>query len=270
MLNNLMYYDDILFLMFNLNKIIKLDNEEIDMDIIDAFFELEFFYAKNDSDCPYQSFYYSNPKCSIESIKYVANCNECNNDIALKIRVRIDCSKANKDWDTVICLNEMYKQCNEIILLNASFQRFHSLNYLLEAINQTIKGVIKEYDVIGEGEGDDNEDSDAYENIINKDSKEIFLLSNKQYHKKEWYKDVIELNKLMNKLLAIPKNYYIFYTLYFRKAFGINQFSDDDINYLGQGQHQKQCQGQHGGSNPNDENFNDSFSNHNSFYENLI
>lgn len=219
-INNLMYYDAYVFLIFELNKIIKLDIEEIDMDIMSSFFELEYFSVMHN---PLQSIYYSNPKCNIESIKYYTSCAGCNNDIALKIKLSIH-TQHDKKWENIICLNELDKQCKEIINLNKCFSRFIFLNPILESIVKTMCGLIKGYDVI-EDKDDEQVNNDIAESLI-RDCKEISIVSIKNSNEKQWSKHIKELTELINQLL-IPKHYYIFYTPYFRKAFRIDEFFGD-------------------------------------------
>lgn len=132
MVNDLFFLNEIAFSIFNLNLLMNLDNEEIDMDIINSFFELDnIAYA---GTMYIHSLYDTSNDIKISCESH--NILEKNQKLLLEISIlKIS---TQKEWNNEIDLLELSMNSKQIILLNNSYRRFYSLNKILSTINELI------------------------------------------------------------------------------------------------------------------------------------
>ena len=178
MINDIFYLNEISFTIFDLNKIVNLDNEEIDMDIVNSFFELENVAYEN---TPFINSLYD----KITDIQITLANEEVN--VSSAVNIKLEKISTNKIWNSTIDLKQLLQFCNEIVSMNNNFRRFHSLNGLLSSIIDTVNKILEE---------------NANETHFN------------------------ELIKLFNELF-VKENLYVFFSLYFREAFLIGEYTEN-------------------------------------------
>ena len=178
MINDIFYSNEISFTIFDLNKIVNLDNEEIDMDIVNSFFELENVAYEN---TPFINSLYD----KITDIHITLANEEVN--VSSAVNIKLEKISTNKIWNSTIDLKQLLQFCNEIVSMNNNFRRFHSLNGLLSSIIDTVNKILEE---------------NANETHFN------------------------ELIKLFNELF-VKENLYVFFSLYFREAFLIGEYTEN-------------------------------------------
>ena len=178
MVNDIFYLNEISFTIFELNKIVNLDNEEIDMDIVNSFFELENVAYEN---TPFINSLYD----KITDI-HITLANE-DVDVSSYVNIKLEKISTKKIWNSKIELKQLLQYCNEIVAMNNNFRRFHSLNGLLSSIIDTVN------------------------KILEKNGNETYFN---------------ELIELFNELF-VKENLYVFFSLYFRDAFLIGEYTEN-------------------------------------------
>ena len=176
-LNNIFFYDDLFFKIFKINDLINLDSNNLNIDTINYFFELDNNFMNNN--------YFNNSifdtltkdkKLKINFEKKIEN---------NKFNIIINYSE--KNVNNILDLNELLLECKDIIQINKNFNRFDNLKNILE-------------------------------NIIN-------LINNENENK------INEIINLLNQFCE-KENFYIFYSIYFRKLFKLGNFNEnsEDLN----------------------------------------
>ena len=187
MVNDLFYLNEISFSVFSLNLLMNLDNEEIDMDIINSFFELDNVAYAGTSFI--NSLYDNTNNIKISCESHVKN---------KKILLQISILKIStqKEWNSEIDLMELSMNCKQIIALNKNYQRFSSLNVTLsdicgfiDKINENDDAIDKHIDKLIESLNKLFEKQNLYV-FFNDYFREIFMVG--QYNEKEKNKETEE------------------------------------------------------------------------------
>lgn len=190
MVNDLFYLNEISFSVFSLNLLMNLDNEEIDMDIINSFFELDNVAYAGTSFINSLYDNTNNIKISCESHNIVVK----NEKILLQISIlKIS---TQKEWNSEIDLMELSVNCIQIIALNKNYQRFSSLNDILsdicgfiDKIKENDDAIDKHIDKLIESLNKLFEKQNLYV-FFNDYFREIFMVD--QYNEKEKNKETEE------------------------------------------------------------------------------
>ena len=123
-LNNIFFYDDLFFKIFKINDLINLDSDNLNIDTINYFFELDNNFMNNN--------YFNNSifdtltkdkKLKINFEKKIEN---------NKFNIIINYSE--KNVNNILDLNELLLECKDIIQINKNFNRFNNLKIILENI----------------------------------------------------------------------------------------------------------------------------------------
>ena len=188
LINDIFYIDSDIINIFGINKLINLESDEIDTDMINTFFEMENDIYLNTL---YINSIYSqgnNIKLTIDNI--VVNENEMNICLNINVRSNEQEDKVIKSWKTDFYLTKMLKECKVIKQINLQKKRFEGLNGLL--------GMIIE---LGEKMSEKGKEG------VNENN------------------DIDEFVELLNELFY-KGNLYVFYSPFFRMMFNVGMYTN--------------------------------------------
>ena len=210
LINDLFYLNTDIFNIFNLNKLLHLEDDEIDMDIINNFFEME---PQAYASTTYVESIYSKSECVKVHMENIIVNEEGDINVCIIISIKSNTSNGDEEDDTVVqkwksdfYLSKMIKECKMIRSINSKQQRFGAVDGLLQMIiDVSEKMIIK-------GKNGKFNNKDTYIDNVNEQQ---------QHHHDSCIDEFIELlNELFYK-----SNMCMFYSPYFRKCFNIETFN---------------------------------------------
>lgn len=199
LINDLFYFNTDIYNVFSLNKVLHLEDDEIDVDVINKFFQME---PQAYTNTNYVDTVYSKSECvKVQMENVVVNDKgEINMCIVISISGSEEDDKVTQMWKSDFYLTKMIKECKMIRSINSKQQRFGDVDKVLQMI------------------------IDVSEKIIIKGKNGEFNNNNKDIEQQQHDSCIDEFIQLLNELFY-KNNRCVFYSPYFRKCFNIESYN---------------------------------------------
>ena len=201
LINDLFYFNTDIFNVFNLNKLLQLEDDEIDVDVIDKFFQMEpqAYVNTNYID----TVYYKSECVKVQMEDIIVNDEgEINVCIIISISGGEENEKVEQMWKSDFYLTKMIKECKMIRRINNKQQRFGDVDKILQMIiDVSEKIIIKGKN--GEFNNNNNKDIEQHQHLQDSCIDEFIQLLNELFYK---------------------NNRCVFYSPYFRTCFNIESY----------------------------------------------
>ena len=201
LINDLFYFNTDIFNVFNLNKLLQLEDDEIDVDVIDKFFQMEPQAYMNTNYI--DTVYYKSDCVKVQMENIIVNDEgEINVCIIISISGGEENEKVEQMWKSDFYLTKMIKECKMIRRINNKQQRFGDVDKILQMIiDVSEKIIIKGKN--GEFNNNNNKDIEQHQHLQDSCIDEFIQLLNELFYK---------------------NNRCVFYSPYFRTCFNIESY----------------------------------------------